>query len=126
MTTIILDVPDELAERIQQVGQQLPQLLHYTMNIAGIPEADGYAASTATISPFLQEVADFLVGSPTPAQIVAFKASGEAQARVEELLDRNREESLTPQERSELDAIQSTNHLLMLLKIRARTAQQTN
>ena len=123
MTTITLEVPDALAKRIQQVGAQLPQLLHHTMDIAGIPNSAAPASPPIAISPFLQEVADFLLNSPTPAAIIAFKASDAAQDRLEELLYRNREEVLTPQERAELDSIQSANHLLMLLKSRARAAQ---
>lgn len=122
MTTIMLEVPDQLADRLKLVGKQLPQLLNQTMNLAGIPSSEG--ARLLAMSPFMQEVADFLVSGPTPQAIIAFKASPVAQAQLEELLARNREEILTPQERTELDTIQSANHLLIILKSQARMALQ--
>lgn len=41
-------------------------------------------------SPIYAEVYQFLVSSPTPDQIIAFRASEATQARVRELLDANR------------------------------------
>ena len=114
MTAIMINVPDQLAKRLRRAGQHLPQLLNQTMDLAGIPDTN--RTEVPAISPFMQEVADFLISSPTAEQIIAFKASPAAQARVEELLEIHREEALLPQERAELDSIQSTHHLLIILK----------
>ncbi len=52
---------------------------------------------------WLNEMLDFLAGGPTPEQIIAFKLSPATQARLEELLDKNREAELTNEETAELD-----------------------
>jgi hypothetical protein len=71
--------------------------------------------------PALKEMMDFLVSGPTPAQIIAFKVSPPAQARLEELLDKNRENDLTDDEAAELDGYAQLNHVLILLKAHARS-----
>ena len=47
------------------------------------------------------EVLDFLLTRPTPHDILAFKVSDAAQARLRLLLDRNREEALSAAEEAE-------------------------
>ena len=42
------------------------------------------------------------------------------QERLEELLDKNREEGLTAAEEEEMDAYRLVNHVMILLKARAR------
>ena len=59
---------------------------------------------------------------PSPERIIAFKISLAAQRRLGELLDKNREEGLTPEETAELDVYTQVHHLLLLLKARARLA----
>ena len=70
--------------------------------------------------PAFKEMMDFLVSGPAPEQIVAFKISPATQDRLEELLDKNREDSLTDDETTELDVYEQVNHLLILLKAHAR------
>ncbi|MEZ4864715.1 MAG: hypothetical protein R3C14_25615 [Caldilineaceae bacterium] len=68
------------------------------------------------------EFIDFLVQGPSYAQIIDFKVSSDVQARLETLLDMNREGVLSPQAQAELDAYEQVNHLMILLKARARQA----
>ena len=56
----------------------------------------------------------------TLTQIVAFKLSLAAHGRLEALLAKNREEGLSDAEEAELDVYAQVNHLLLLLKARAR------
>jgi hypothetical protein len=72
---------------------------------------------TATL---LDEVLDFLVSTPTPEQIIAFRPSEVAQERVRHLLDRNRNGTLSTEENEEIDEISRMNHFVSLLKVRAR------
>lgn len=67
----------------------------------------------------LDEVLDFLVSTPTPQQIVKFHASEAAQHRLRYLLDANRNGTLTPEERAELDEAERIDKFIMLLKARA-------
>ncbi len=73
-----------------------------------------------TITPVFNEMIEFLAGGPTPQQIVAFKVSPATQARLDDLLDKNREDGLSEDEAAELDAYGQVNFVLLLLKARAR------
>jgi hypothetical protein len=119
MTTIMLDIPDALAERLAQRRDQLPQLLAMALEL--FPGEPPISLSMSPPNhPVFAEMIDFLASGPTPAQIVAFKISPTAQGRLEALLDKHREEGLTAEETAELDAYVQVNHLLLLLKARAR------
>ncbi len=65
------------------------------------------------------EVLDFLVTGPTPEQIIAFHASEQAQEQLRLLLERNRNGTLTEQERAELDEMSRVDHFFTLIKARA-------
>jgi hypothetical protein len=79
--------------------------------------------SVERTNPVFAETLDFLASRPTLEHIVAFKASAVMQQRLEELLDKNREEGLTEAEEAELDAYEQVNDLMILLKAHARTLQ---
>ncbi len=119
MTTITLEVPDDLAARLATRRAQLPQLLSMALEL--FPDEGPWEMPAGElIHPAYQEMIDFLVSRPTPIQIVAFKISPAAQTRLEELLDKNRENSLTDEEAAELDVYEQINHVLLILKARAR------
>ncbi|MBX3084158.1 MAG: hypothetical protein KF716_21160 [Anaerolineae bacterium] len=65
------------------------------------------------------EFIEFLLSSPSLAQIVEFRVSETAQARLRYLLDANRNALLTPDERAELDEISRVEHFVTLVKARA-------
>ncbi|MBI5671585.1 MAG: hypothetical protein HZC41_26635 [Chloroflexi bacterium] len=71
-------------------------------------------------SPVYDEVYRFLVQSPTPEEIIAFRASTATQERVRHLLEINREGHLTPEEQAELDEFESVNHFVSMLKAYAQ------
>ncbi len=118
MATITLEVPDELAQRLESMGGRLPALLAYALDMAGIP--GGSIASEN--APLWSEVIEFLGRGPSPEEILAFKISDGAQERLEDLLYLNREETLTPQEQDELEAFAQIEHLFILLKAYLRQA----
>ena len=60
MATITLEVPDELAQRLEVVGEGLPWLLMYALDLAGIP---GSSILPGTPSPWDEGLA-FLGGRP--------------------------------------------------------------
>lgn len=66
------------------------------------------------------DVLDFLMTSPSPQQIIDFHASEQAQERMRYLLEANRQGTLTPEERAELDEASQMNHFVIMLKARAR------
>ncbi|MBX3057825.1 MAG: hypothetical protein KF770_15275 [Anaerolineae bacterium] len=118
MTTITFELSDDLAERLTQVGDRLPDVLSFALDMAGIPEND--IPRPASTSPVWLEAIDFLASGPASQAVIDFKLSAESQARLEELLDWHRSGSLTPQESAELAAYRQINHLFILLKARAR------
>ena len=56
--------------------------------------------------------------------LVQLRADAEVQGRYDELADRNTEGLLTPEERSELEALVRANSILSLLKAEARAFLQ--
>lgn len=124
MTTITLEVPDELAARLNQLHDRLPELLAQALE-AWSAEKQIKVTGAAMAHPVFVEMIDFLATSPTPDQILAHKASPAAQERLEELLNKNREEGLSEAEDEEMDAYLLVNHVMILLKARARTANSS-
>lgn len=120
MTTITLDVPQELAEELQTVNDELPELLLMALQIRQLTSKSSW--SSVATSPVFSEMLDFLAGGPTPQEIIDFKVSPVAQSRLEELLEKNRESQLSSAEASELDTFQQVNHIFILLKARAQAA----
>ena len=65
------------------------------------------------------EFIDVLATGPAAEQIIRFRASEETQRRVSDLLDREKNASLTPEETSELDRFMQFEHVVGLAKARA-------
>ncbi len=123
MTTITLEVPDELVAQVAALRGQLPDLLLKALK-SEPPGKKAQAGATKEASPLYREIIDFLASDPLPEQIVAFKISPAAQERLEELLDKNREEGLTEDETAELDAYLQARDLIILLKANAQPDAQ--
>lgn len=66
------------------------------------------------------EILDFLVNSPTPEDIVAFKPSSELEERLTYLMAKNKQDALNEEEHQELESFLQVNHFVNMLKIRAR------
>ncbi|MBX3290949.1 MAG: hypothetical protein KF855_16685 [Acidobacteria bacterium] len=67
-----------------------------------------------------QEVVDFIAAGTTPRNVVDFRPSDESQERVSDLLFREKNGEITPDERSELDHYMQIEHLIRLAKAKAR------
>jgi hypothetical protein len=66
------------------------------------------------------EVVDFLASGPDSAAIIAFQPSEMLKQRLSYLLERNRQDILSAEERSELDEFTRMNHFMNMLRVRAR------
>ena len=123
MAELTLNVPDELMQRLQPLQDRLPALLTLLVEVIS-SQAEGTLLSeghgTETL-PAYAEVLDFLLTRPTPYDILTFKVSDAAQARLRLLLDKNREEALSTTEEAELDIYEQLEHLMILLKAKAYT-----
>lgn len=76
--------------------------------------------SLAPANTLFDEITDFLVNGPNPDEIIAFQPSDVLNHRLHDLLDKNREQQLTPDEQTELDTFLQINHLFIILKAKAR------
>lgn len=67
-----------------------------------------------------EEFVDFIAAGSTPADVVAFRPSPAAQARVSDLLAREKADGLSADEKAELDLYLQIEHIMRLAKARAR------
>jgi hypothetical protein len=67
------------------------------------------------------ELVEFLAGGSTPASLIGFRPSEETRARVYELIQKEKDDGLLPDEASELDDYLKLEHLMRLTKARARS-----
>lgn len=119
MTTITLEIPDELAAQVVALGGRLPDLLAKVLKSE--PSVKNRQCNeTKSSAPLYREITDFLATNPLPDQIAVFKISEVAQERLADLLDKNREEGLTSDETTELDAYLQARDLMILLKASAQ------
>lgn len=122
MTTITLEVPDELAAHFKLAPAALLALIREAV-AAKAPKPAPQPGGGESAPPIYQEIIDLLTSGPTANQLIAFKISDSAQERLEELLRRNREEELTAEERAELNTYLRLSEYLTKLKARARAGQ---
>lgn len=71
-------------------------------------------------TPADQEIVDFFVSGPTPEEIIRFRSSEEASLRIEDLIAREKDAALTPEESAELDHCLHLEHLMRMAKAKAR------
>jgi len=69
---------------------------------------------------FFDEVADLLASEPTPEDLFNFHPSEQVTERLDELLEKNRESKLTPQEQFELDEMLRLGRLVNAAVLKAR------
>jgi hypothetical protein len=128
MAELTIQVPDELAQRLEPFRDRLPELLSRAVEtiLPSISSADLLpSVASPTDAPLTYaEVLDFLITRPTPQEITAFKVSAEAQERICTLLDKNREGTLTEIETAELDLYEQLEHMMILLKAKANALIQ--
>lgn len=109
MVEITLQIPENLAERLQPMREQLPEILEIGLRYRRPLSIRAYA-----------QALEFLATAPTPAEILAFRPSPAIQTETSRLLNRHKAGTLTPDEESELDRIGDLEHVLIALKARAR------
>jgi hypothetical protein len=111
-----LELPDELATALQGSADQLPRILELGLRAwvaAGVPEYDGVAA-----------VLEVLARLPEPAEVLGLQPAPALQARIEQLLEKNRATGLTPEEQREWQGYEYLEHLVRLAKARALARQR--
>ncbi|MCQ3930787.1 MAG: hypothetical protein DPW16_10045 [Chloroflexi bacterium] len=80
----------------------------------------GNVMEIARPNTLFDEIVEFLTSEPSNEQLLAFQPSEALKQRSLYLLEQNRNGSLTDVEQLELDEFRRMNHLVNMLKIRAR------
>lgn len=65
-------------------------------------------------------VTDFLGSAPTLEALAAYRLPDELQVRAHDLLEKNRAGNLSDDERAEMEEFRQIDHLLTLVKTKAR------
>lgn len=120
MTTITLELPDQLAAEIEPLREELPVLLAITQQLFRPPSDRN--VHTAAVYRAYKQFFNFLAATPSPEQILRFMVSPQAQARVQGLLDKHGEDELSPEERAELRVYAQINEIINLKKAEAAFA----
>ncbi|MFN8488261.1 MAG: hypothetical protein U0350_11750 [Caldilineaceae bacterium] len=105
MTTITLEVPDELAQAIHPVKDRLPEILALGMERLPPAPASVYRYILA-----------FLANAPTAQEIANFRPTSAMEERLRTLLQRERIGELSDVEIQELDEYEQIEHFIIMLK----------
>ena len=70
-----------------------------------------------------EEVAEF-IASVNPAKVLTFRPSEATKSRVSALIEREKEDIISPDEKSELDNYMQLEHLMRMAKILAHKYEQ--
>jgi len=109
MVEITMQVTDSLAQRLQPMSPWLPTVLE--LSLVGFKTP---AVQTAS------EIIAFLSAGPSPAEVIAYTVSEQAQEQLRRLLVLNEAELLSLVEQAELDEIEQIEHVMILLKAQAQ------
>jgi hypothetical protein len=104
MTTVTLELPDELAAQVESLRDRLPELLALSLRQPALP---------ATL---YRDILAFLATKPSSEEIVAFQPEPEMQERLRVLLQREHAGELTSTEQAELDEFEQIEHFMVMLK----------
>lgn len=77
------------------------------------------------VTSLTKELAQLLASCPSREQILKFRPSVQVQERAQELLEKNREGSITKNELWELDQFGHAESLMRLVKARLRTKKES-
>ncbi|HEY7543461.1 MAG TPA: hypothetical protein VID27_01185 [Blastocatellia bacterium] len=104
MSTITIEVPEEIAELVSKAGDRLPEILALSLKQ---PPLSAH---------IYRYILDFLASQPTAEQIAAFAPTPEMTDRLRTLLARKSSCEITPAEEAELDEYERIEHLMIMIK----------
>lgn len=104
MTTITIEVPDELSDLLAEVGDRLPELLALSLQ------------QPVLSAHIYRYILNFLASRPTAKEIAAFGPTPEMTERLRTLLARQAAGEMTSAEKAELDEYERIEHLMVMIK----------
>ena len=111
---VTIDIPDELARKLEPERDRVAEII-----ALGLKEFDWFEHEFQNC-PLAEEMVSFLARRPGPEDIIAFRPAEASVARGHELLEKNRANSLTLDERREMESMARLNRFFMELKARVR------
>ncbi len=111
VASVTFNIPYELATRLHSLEGQLPRILELGLREFDAVEQSGFEGAA--------EILEFLANLPTPEEIVVLHPSETLQARIDELLEKNRTTGLTTDEEREWEQYQYLEHLVRIAKAKA-------
>ncbi|PSB51103.1 hypothetical protein C7B67_12190 [filamentous cyanobacterium Phorm 6] len=111
MATITLEIPDELALRLDPLKDELPQILILGLREVEANPSNGFSGLT--------QILEFIASLPSPQEILALRLSDSLQAEIDNLLEKNRTEGLTPIEQRLWQQYEFVEHLVRIAKVQA-------
>ncbi len=111
LSSVKIDIPCELAARIQPLEGELPRILELGLREWNAIGQSGFEGAA--------EVLELLAGLPSPEEVVKLRPSEALQARISDLLEKNRTTGLSPKEDLEWENYQYLEHLVRTAKAKA-------
>jgi hypothetical protein len=108
---ITIQVPDALRQQLERFRERLPEVLERGLREMLAEGRGDFQDENAII--------ELLTSQPTPEQVLDIHPSPRLQARVSELLARNKEGELARHEEAELERYLMLEHLVRLAKAHA-------
>ncbi len=108
---ITFNLPEELANRLRPLEDELPKILELGLRELNASAQSGYKGAA--------EVLEVLAALPTPQEVLALRPSPDLQGRITALLEKNRGEGLSPEEKIEWAQYEYLEHLVRLAKAKA-------
>jgi hypothetical protein len=109
--SVSITLPDELAQQLELHQAELPQIIALGLREWNARQDQGFTG--------LSGVLETLATLPGPEEVLALRPSLQAQARIDELLEKNRAAGLSAAEQREWEQVQFVEHLVRLAKTRA-------
>lgn len=111
MVEFTIQLPDNLANRLEPIRQWLPPIVELSLVTFKTPAAITVA-----------EIIAFLSGNPSPDAVFHYHVSQRAQGRLRHLLALNAAGRVSLDEDRELDEIEKIEHIMMMLKAQLASA----
>jgi hypothetical protein len=111
MSAITLTLPDDLAERLRNEQDRLPEILELGLREINAGRQNGFEGAA--------DVLEFLARLPSPEETLQLRPSERFESRIRELLEKNRNDGLSASEEEEWERYEFLEHLIVIAKARA-------
>ena len=106
-----IDLPENLALSLQSNKKNLPKIFEFGLREFKANSSIGYKS--------VADVLEFLANLPTPEEILALRPANDLQTKIDELLEKNRNEGLSESEEQIWASYEFIEHLVRISKAKA-------